>query len=228
MLSTLDKRFKEFEELLRKELEDNCKNLEEKLTRASEKSYADALGVQSKECDGSGPVFPPKENMREIICKVRNEEKEEERERMNRVKNLIVHGVKENAADTKQADSLFVTNLLQAIGINVNVKGVFRLGKKEEGKVRPIKLVVDSEESRTKILESMYNLKGNELYKGVRVTKDHTIAERNEIRDLVKQAMERNENEPEDSIYEWKVRDDPKNGIRLMKFKKRNAAIQPQ
>ena len=219
-MKTLEKRFKEFEVLLKRELEDKGKDIEERIEKVACKSYADALGTQG---DGSltiNSTIPTNKQMRQIISNVRNEEKEEERERNIRSRNLIVHDVQENEND--QGDKDFIGTLLEAIGVNATIKSITRLGKMEGNKVRPIKFVVDSEVQRNLILESMYNIKGADNFKNVRVTRDLTITERNEIRGLVKQAKERNENAPEDCVYEWKVREDAKNGIRLMRFKKRN------
>jgi len=157
---------------------------------------------------------------------VRTEEKNEERERNNRANNLVVHGVQENEDDG--SDKLFIDSLLEAVGVNATTNNISRLGKKDENKVRPIKIVVDSEVQRNLILESLFNLKGNENFRNIRVTRDYTPTERNEIRDLVKQAKERNENAPEGCIYEWKVREDTKNGMRVMRFKKRNTNAHQQ
>lgn len=223
LLETLEQKFKDFENLLKKELEDSTKILEERFGTAPRKTYADALGVNTPfdEDWDDVPISNTRQNMRQIICSVRNEEKEEEREREVRAKNIIVYGVNESEGGIDE-DRAFIADLAEAIGIDVTIKDIFRLGKKVEGKARPLKVTVNSKAERQKVLDSMYNIKGNDKFKNIRVTKDHTLAERNEIRDLVKQAKERNENAPENSLYEWKVREDPKNGMRVMRFKKRS------
>ena len=73
-------------------------------------------------------------------------------------------------------------------------------------------------------------MKGNELYKGISVTDDYTINEREMIREFVKKAKKENEKEDKDkeSNYIWRVRGCPKNGLtikRLTKFPQKTTQI---
>ena len=122
----------------------------------------------------------------------------------------------------KVADMTFVTGLIEAVGAAATIKVAVRLGKQEEGKVRPIKVIVNSEKARNAILGSLPNLKGQETYNGVSVTEDYTITERQQIKSFAIKATELNNRESADSIHEWKVRGTPKNGLQIKKFKKRN------
>ena len=79
-----------------------------------------------------------------------------------------------------------------------------------------------SDEDKDLVMANLKELKGKEQYKGVSISDDHTIKERNTLREWVKKkAKKASDEEPTDSQYEWKARGTPKNGMRLMKFKKR-------
>ena len=201
--------------------------------RSRKSSYADAaegvltqnenrIDVQEN-AEGSHPSKQVS-GLRKIILQARNEELEEEKERKSRACNLIIHGVSENETDRKPLkafDEDFLVNFINAIGASAVIKAVFRLGKKEEGKTRPLKVILEHEAAKNEILSNLGSLKGLEAYKGISVTEDYTINEREQIKSFVTKAKELNEKEPEDSRFEWKVRGTPKNGLQVKKFRKR-------
>ena len=84
-----------------------------------------------------------------------------------------------------------------------------------------MKIVMQNEQDKDKIMMNLKNLKGNEKYKGVSVTDDHSIKERNTIKVWVEKARAANAAESPDSAYGWEVRGSPKNGMKLKKLKKR-------
>ena len=63
------------------------------------------------------------------------------------------------------------------------------------------------------------NLKNaEEIYHKVSIRDDYTIEEREIIKEWVKKAAQKNK---EENTQSWKVRDTPKNGLRLVKITKR-------
>ena len=77
------------------------------------------------------------------------------------------------------------------------------------------------EADKHSVMANLRKLKDKDKYKGVSVTDDHTIKDRNLIREWAEKAKSANLAEPAESLYEWKVRGSPKNGLRLKKFRKR-------
>ena len=77
-------------------------------------------------------------------------------------------------------------------------------------------------------MSNLGSLRDNEKFGGLSITEDYTVAERECIRSQVKEANEMNAKEPIDSEYIWKVRGSPKNGIRIMKLKKRKTTNKKQ
>ena len=80
---------------------------------------------------------------------------------------------------------------------------------------------MNNEEDKDKIMSNLNSLKGNEDYKGLSVTDDYTVTEREMIREFNEKAKLRNSQETPDSRYVWKIRGSPKNGLIIKRFQKR-------
>ena len=129
---------------------------------------------------------------------------------------------------TKQHDTTTVNSLMSELGVDTGYKSLHRLGQRNENnerQKRPIKVVMNSETDKNLVMASLRKLKDKETYKGISVTDDHTRKERETITEYVNKAREANANEPADSIWEWKARGTPKNGMQLKKFRKRNQVV---
>ena len=212
--TSIDKRFSDMHELItEKKKEDDNPNSKV----ASSVTYSSIVGESQSE---STPT-----SFRAIMMATKNEELAEEAEKKRRECNLIIHGKEENGDD----DKLFVQNLNKQISVGcVRINQIMRVGEIKANKIRPLKVVLSSPDEKNKVLYSMKNLKGNELYKGISVTDDYTINEREMIREFVKKAKKENEKEDKESNYIWRVRGCPKNGLtikRLTKFPQKTTQI---
>ena len=120
-------------------------------------------------------------------------------------------------------DKDFINALISDVGMSFNIKQVFRLGADAaNGRIRPIKVVLDCENDKNNLLKNLRKLKGKDNYKGVSVTDDYTIKDRSLLKEWAEKAKLKNFEEPEESLFEWKVRGCPKNGLSLKKFRKRD------
>ena len=98
---------------------------------------------------------------------------------------------------------------------------IVRLGKKVTDKDRPLRIKMKDERVRDTIMSRLTYLKdAEEKFSKISVTYDYTVEERQLIKTWVDKAKEKSEKETENFI--WKVRGDPKNGLRLMKVTKRS------
>ena len=167
-------------------------------------------------------------DLRDIMKEAENEKLLEENEKKTRACNIILHGVSETA-DTdqilgKQRDEEYVSTFNSALGLEMDYKAMYRLGKRNatgEDSKRPMKLILRNDADKNRIMASLKNLKGREEYKGISVKDDYTIQDRNLIKQWVEKAKNANPQEPVGSKYEWKVRGTPKNGMFLKRFQKR-------
>ena len=156
--------------------------------------------------------------MRQIIMEAKNQELVENRDKKDRECNIIIHG-KINAS-SKQEDDLFVSRFMESIEASSKViKLAVRVGRSDIKK-RPIKLVCHNVEHKENIMNNLWKLKNKEEFRGISITDDYTILERNTIREYKKSAKEMNEMEPNDTTWTWKVRGNPRIGLVLKKFPK--------
>ena len=191
-------------------------------TEAVKNSLASSTNNQISQPEG-GVDF------REIIRQEKNEQLAEETEKRSRACNFIIHGVAENInCDTKQREEDYVTTLITTLGLNMSYKSLYRLGKKvisDNQHKRPIKVILNNEVDKDRLMASLKSLKGLDDYKGISVTDDYTIQERNLIKLWSEKAKKANEDEPIDSKFIWRVRGNSKNGFGLKKLPMRNTHL---
>ena len=90
---------------------------------------------------------------------------------------MILHGVSEiSEADDKS----YVKSLLGLIGVNIEPTEIIRLGKENDnGRFRPIKLMMSSIEHKNLILSRLVNLRNAEdKYRQISIKEDYTFEER--------------------------------------------------
>ena len=163
-------------------------------------------------------IKPTIENFRTIMMKTKNEELAEQKDKKERACNIIMHGKEDG--DNKQEDVSFVNTLLQTVGGNITPKSIIRLGRYDTNRKRPIKVILQNEENKDKIMDNLRNLKDKDEYKGISITEDYTVSEREIIKEYSDKAKEKNSLEPENTNYIWRVRGTPKNGLTLKRFMK--------
>ena len=163
-------------------------------------------------------------NLRSIMMTTKNEEITEQNDKRRRAKNIMVFGRSENTGQRwqKEDDEAFAEQLLKDIEVGaIKAKEVSRIGTydREDAKVRPLKITVETEEEQQKVMENIKNLKGKQDYKGISIKEDYTISERQLIREYVEQAKALNALEKaKKSTTVYKVRGTPKNGLFLKRF----------
>jgi len=131
----------------------------------------------------------------------------------------------DNKLDTKEHDVTLIEVFIADLGLDIEYKSNFRLGKKnytEENPKRPFKVVMNSEQDKDLIMANLEQLKGKEKHKGVRVMDDHSIKDRNIIRiALIMPKLQMRKNLRIHNMS-GKSGDRQKNGMYLKKFRKRN------
>ena len=204
------------------------KTIEEKLTRGIQSLKADLEKIISKRYEvqekptssnteqvldyskaiqKTGYQQTATENFRDIARMAKLEELEEENQKRLRQNNIVIHGKKENESNTSGSDEEFVNALLKELCVGaVKAKFMIRIGKIENGKARPLKVTFHNENDKVKVLDNLKQLKGKSEFGGISIKEDFTISERNLVKEYVQKANEKNQNEPVDSEYVWRVR----------------------
>ena len=157
-----------------------------------------------------------------VIKTTKNDDLIEKKERERRTANLIIYGIGEVSDDqnnVKEHDEKCFHSFLGTIGITTFPKQIVRLGKPNENKTRPVKLVMANSGDKDIIISRPGNLKNAvEIYRKVSVRDDYTIEERELIKEWINKAEQKNK---EEYTQAWKVRGTTKNGLRLVKITKR-------
>ena len=204
------------------ELQDSKREMEEKLNHVmiQTKSYIESVQNTSKEKNQTpkGTYI----DFRAIMEETKNAEVVEEKEKKLCSKNLIIHGVEESSSDNKddaiKSNDICINNFIAALKVTSTVKIASRIGLPAQDKNQPIKVVMNTEEERNKILSNLKNLKGIPERKTISITENYTVTERRMIKDWSDKAKKKNKNESRDSRFVWRVRGSPKNGLRLKRF----------
>ena len=174
-----------------KQLETRLKKIEEKLDTPNTSNHSRMLNEPScalSESKKSCPKDPIVANMNEI------------QDRDRRKNNIIIFNVKECTGDNtdvrKEYDMAEVTELLSnEMNVMTTVTNPVRLGPKKENMQwpRPLRITVDSEATKWKILKELKNLQasGEETVKRIFMKKDMTPMEREQETSLKNQLSQK-------------------------------------
>ena len=147
-----------------------------------------------------------KDYVEKVLVSKHSDDEEEKAERDRRKTSVIIHGVQESTcdqpSDREDEDLGVLAAMLHELGCDeAKVTKVIRLGKRmtdatSEVKPRPIKMVVESEEQKVKILRSAKNLRLLQEggWKDVFIHQDLTLRERAERKKLLSELKTRKEN----------------------------------
>ena len=195
-----------------KAFENRFDEMEKKMEKNT-KSYSEAVTKTT-----SSNIQENVTNFRGIALAAKIEDMNEDNDKKNREKNIIVKGKQEV---DEMDDKAFLESLIKELCIGaVHPTSVMRIGTKFEGRNRPIKVIFKSTDEKYKVLNNLKNLKGKELYKTISVTHDYTFNEREVLNNFLRQAKEKNElDTTENKDYKWKVWGSPKNRLFLKKVK---------
>ena len=204
------------------ELQENKKIVDDKLEKMihENKTYAESVKGTLINSD----TLPNGVNFKSILKEANNDQLIEEEDRQRRSKNFIIHGLEEKGDDAeavKHNDGVMTQLFFEKINIQARPLKYFRLGKAEPNKSRPLKLEMANSTERDLVMNNLKLLKGMEEELGkLSVKEDYTMNEREQIKNFVDIAKERNMKDKASSHY-WVVRGTPKNGISLVKLTRR-------
>lgn len=135
-------------------------------------------------------------NMKGIVREAIQEQEKESQDKDERATNVIIFRVKEsNEKERKkreEADKTFIQGFIDEIGISdIGFDRITRLGKKEEGKDRPLRFRVEDLKQKAEIMDHLYRLREAEApYSKTSVRHDLTPSQREEFRELTKEARQ--------------------------------------
>jgi hypothetical protein len=152
----------------------------------------------------------------------------EERDKESRRNNIIFYRVPEsnapNAEDRTKMDLDFCLALMnEGLEMEVttkNINRVFRLGRKEQDRNRPLMVQLVDRSLKNEIMENLKKLRtGSDKFRDIVIAHDMTKAERLECKILVDQAKQQEADETSD-LWIYRVRGLP-GQMKIIKIKKR-------
>lgn len=113
---------------------------------------------------------------------------EEIHEREKRLNNLVIFGISEPGTDTENQnpDAEAVVEILKPIKLNISKENIkmYRLGKIDHNKKRPIKVQFEDKETVLAILKQKSKLQNND---GIYIKRDQTPMQRNHLKKLLQE-----------------------------------------
>ncbi len=198
LLETITTRFAAFEENVETKLKSTTEG-----SKQGKSSWAELFktSADQKNCDVA----------KTIARAAVQEQVKESKGREDRDSNLIIFRVKESnkaEPELRQVEDLdFVNKLFEEkleVG-QINIDKTVRLGKKEEEKNRPLKVILQDKQDKRKIMASLYKLQYvDDTYKNISVQNDMSLEERDITKKLLAEAKAKNEAE-ESKEYVYKV-----------------------
>ena len=149
-------------------------------------------------------------NFRNIVVAAKNEELIEEKDKRLRESNIVIHGKRESE-NNEDNDKQFVNDMIKDISVGaITAKSIIRIGKTENEKARPIKVIFNNKEEKSKVMSNLRHLKGKEGYNKISITDDYTMSERKMVKDYVDMAKQKNRELGNDAKTIILVRGTPK------------------
>ena len=165
-----------------KTIDDRLRQLEERLK--------DHTNTQVPESQGA---------IKKTVEKLVTQQIGEDKEIAARKLNIVLYRVPESSCRTQEEnknDDINFFELFCQEGLGVDVKGndvskIFRLGKKETDKVRPLLIGLKDQDTKSLIMKNLKNLKDAiNRYKQVSVAHDLTPLQRQQVKVLLEQSKE--------------------------------------
>ena len=153
---------------------------------------------------------------------MKNDEKVELLEQEKRAENFIIHGsdeIGDTNEEVEDNDATYIKDILKKLNVQEEPESITRLGKPIESKRRVMKICMKTKEAKVNVMSNLGFLKGTEeVFGKISVTEDYTVSEREKLREFSAKAKEE---EKKDPSRVFKVRGDPKNGLRIISYRRK-------
>ena len=170
-----------------KDIKDKIIEMEDKLTQMTNLRNTYACVAKKNGMIEMNPGNSCK-NLQVIFQEEIDSKTSEEQDKIMRSRNIIIHNMAEASSDDNtenKNDEVAVYKLMQAIRVPVSCKAPIRIGKGETNKIRPMKVIFNNKEDKERVMNNLANLKNQSAYKGVSITEDYTLVERQLIKQWV-------------------------------------------
>ena len=141
------------------------------------------------------------------IAELRRDQEEIEKRRTNLIIYEIAESISPDSGERKRDDEHKVRSIFRKLQVQEpDVKSASRLGKKQKGNVRPVKVVFSSESNKKVIMNRVQSLRISkqkedaEVLKDIHIAPDMTQRQREERRGLMKELVNREQEGEKDLV----------------------------
>ncbi len=166
-------------------LEEQVRNIEKRVQADNRENKSDAI-----------PELEAK--VRQHLAEMERDKAASESRRANFIMYDIPEHDSEDGNERKREDTTKLTNILQRLKLgNKQPKVVNRLGRREQGKTRPLKIIMPNENDKVDVLKKIQSLKKSDnadekqLVQDLRIAPDRTKKEREDYKKLRQELDER-------------------------------------
>ena len=165
------------------------------------------------------------QHTKKIIKSAVTEVRKDETAEQERQRSIVIHRMPEDQevnGDRTGHDKAQVLDLTKnGLGLEIGIAKLIRLGKREEGKTRPLLVQLESDWDKRRLMSSLPKLKNaSEAHKGLGIAHDLTKDQREKRRNLISEARQKKEAEgntrffrirgtPDKLWVEWKDATNP-------------------
>ncbi len=119
----------------------------------------------------------------------------------------------------KEQDAEYIEDILKHLGVSQKPDSIIRVGNPNKSNSRPMKVTMKTKGDKEKVFSRLNRLKDTvDEFGKISITEDYTQSERDLIKSWTEKAKEKSSN---DKTHVYKVRGNPKNGLRIIRFKKK-------
>ena len=119
----------------------------------------------------------------------------------------------------QKQDAEYIDDILKHLGVHKKPENILRVGDPKKSNKRPTKVTMKTKVDKQTIMSRLNRLKGTiDDFGKISITEDYTQSERDLIKSWTEKAKEKSLN---DNTHVYKVRGDPKNGLKIISFKKK-------
>jgi len=233
---SIDGRVQELEtskQSMENQIQELEKGLQVKADKSAVMNIDDRLKQLEQQIQSNEPEQASQGTIRTTVETMVNKQLGEDRDLAARKLNIILYRVPEPNSTTpdenRNQDLNFLEDFCQE-GLNIDVKRdvvnkIYRLGKREADKVRPLLIGLKNPDVKSRLMSNLKNLKNaRECYKSISVAHDLTPGQRQQVKELLSQSKD-TLSENEKLIV---VGQNGKPRIRKIKIQNRSSAQQEQ
>ena len=179
--------------------ENVTKSVTESVSDNMSKLWVDAAAFPALDSEETknAPVKPKQHPIATVVKKAITEQKEDEKKKEERLRNIIIHRAPESPDGTEHEERkiherMLVNELLDQIEVTDKPEKIMRLGTYKKEQSRPLKVMFESHAAQQNVMSNLIKLRNaSDNLKKLSITYDMSEEEREHLKQIVRVAKEK-------------------------------------